>query len=53
MWNRLRAFFQSRELDQDFGQELESHLEMLAEEYRRRGMNAEDALRETQQFWEE
>jgi predicted permease len=45
MWTRIRAFFDSRELDRDFDQELESHLEMLAADYRRRGMTPEDARR--------
>src|SRR5689334_4072796 len=42
---RFRAFLKYRDLDKDFDQELESHLTMLAEEYIRRGMPAEDAHR--------
>src|SRR5215472_786016 len=45
MWTRLRAFFRTRALDRDFDQELESHLALLAEDYARRGMKPDEALR--------
>jgi len=49
MWTRLaarmRAFFRSPELDEDFDQEMESHLAMLAEDNVRRGMTPEEARR--------
>ena len=43
--HRIRAVFGARGLDRDFDQELESHLELLAESYRHRGFSAEDARR--------
>jgi predicted permease len=43
---RVRAFFQTRDLDRDFAQEMESHLTMLAEDNVRRGMTPEDARRQ-------
>jgi predicted permease len=50
MWTRLaariRAFFQSSELDEDFDQEMESHLAMLAEDNVRRGMTPQEARRQ-------
>jgi predicted permease len=42
---RLRAFFRPGELDRDFTEELESHLDMLSEENVRRGMTPEEARR--------
>ncbi len=42
---RLRAFVRPGSFDRDFDQELESHLDMLAEEHRRRGMTPEQARR--------
>ena len=42
---RVRAFLSPRSFERDFAQELESHLEMLAAEHRRRGMPPEQALR--------
>lgn len=45
MWSRFLAFLRSRELDRDFDQELESHLELLAADYCRRGMTPEKARR--------
>jgi len=50
MWTRLaarmRAFFQSPALDEDFDQEMESHLAMLAEDNVRRGMTPQEARRQ-------
>src|SRR4029077_11892073 len=43
--SRIGAFLRPRGLDRDFDQELESHLAMLAEDYVRRGMTPEQALR--------
>src|SRR5438128_6644331 len=45
MGARIRAFFRPRDLDRDFDQEFESHLTMLAEDYSRRGMTRQRALR--------
>ncbi|HEX4498086.1 MAG TPA: ABC transporter permease [Thermoanaerobaculia bacterium] len=42
---RTRAFFRVGDLDRDFDQELESHLEMLAEDNVRGGMTPEQARR--------
>jgi macrolide transport system ATP-binding/permease protein len=43
--SRIRAFFQTPALDRDFDQELDSHLAMLAEDYARRGMSPNEAMR--------
>jgi predicted permease len=43
---RIRAFFRTPDLDRDFGQEMESHLSMLADENVRQGMTPEEARRE-------
>ena len=40
---RFRAFFNTRELDNEFEQEFESHFVMLKEENLRRGMTSEQA----------
>ncbi len=45
-WERIRAFFHTRELDQDFEREMESHLAMLAEDNIHRGMEPRVAWRE-------
>ncbi len=42
---RILAFFRRDKLDREFDQELESHLTMLAEDHRRRGLTSEDARR--------
>ena len=42
---RARAFLLPQSFERDFDEELKSHLEMLAEGQRRRGMCPEDALR--------
>ncbi len=42
---RVQAFLRPRRFDQDFDQELEFHLEMLAADHRRQGMTPEQALR--------
>src|SRR5258708_37799402 len=43
---RMLAFFRRGKLDHEFNQELESHLTMLAEEHRRRGLTPEEARRQ-------
>src|SRR5438874_1106334 len=43
--HRIWAFFGATDLDRDFGQELEAHLDLLAEDYRRRGLPPDEALR--------
>ncbi|HEV3076508.1 MAG TPA: permease prefix domain 1-containing protein, partial [Thermoanaerobaculia bacterium] len=43
--SRLHATFAARRLDDDLDDELRSHLAMLAEENRRRGMDPEEAAR--------
>lgn len=42
---RLRSFFKKPELDQDFENEVSSHIEMAVEENLRRGMSADEARR--------
>ena len=42
---RIRAFFNTRDLDRDFEHELESHVAMLTEENIRRGMSHQEARR--------
>ena len=46
MGARIRAFFKPADLDRDFEQELESHIDILAEENVRRGITPEEARRE-------
>jgi predicted permease len=43
---RLRALFRGDDLDRDFAQELESHLEMLTEDNIRRGLEPAEARRQ-------
>ncbi|MGC2298242.1 MAG: ABC transporter permease [Acidobacteriaceae bacterium] len=43
--SRLAALFRPRKLDRDLDDELRAHLEMAAEENRRRGMSGEEARR--------
>ncbi|HYA98031.1 MAG TPA: ABC transporter permease, partial [Methylomirabilota bacterium] len=43
--SRTRTWFSPGRADQDFEQEMESHIEMLAEENMRRGMEPEEAKR--------
>jgi macrolide transport system ATP-binding/permease protein len=45
---RLRAFFRPGSFDRDFDQELELHLNMLAEDHSRRGLTPEEARRAAQ-----
>jgi predicted permease len=42
---RIRAVFQSDDLDRDLAVELESHIQILAEEYVRKGASQEEAQR--------
>ncbi|MGH9740023.1 MAG: ADOP family duplicated permease [Candidatus Acidiferrales bacterium] len=44
--SRIRGFFFSRRLDDDFQEELASHLSMLEEENLRRGMSPDEARRQ-------
>jgi predicted permease len=41
---RLKALFAQRRADRAFDEEMETHLEMLAEKYERQGMGARDAV---------
>ncbi len=43
--SRVRGWVSRRQVEQDFSQELEEHLELLTEENLRRGMAEEDAMR--------
>jgi putative ABC transport system permease protein len=43
--SRVRGLFAARDLDSDFAQELESHLELLIDENIRRGMSRAEAAR--------
>ena len=43
--SRTRVWLSPRQVDQDFDQELESHLDLLTEEGVRRGMSPEQAKR--------
>jgi macrolide transport system ATP-binding/permease protein len=43
---RIRAFFGMESMDRDFDQEMTAHLEMMVEDYRRRGLSPEEAMRE-------
>ena len=52
MWDRtstfvtkLKALFSQRRADTAFDEEMDTHLEMLAEKYEREGMNAREAAR--------
>jgi putative ABC transport system permease protein len=42
---RLRAFFRGNDLDRDFAQEMQAHLEMAAEDNVRAGMSPQEARR--------
>ncbi len=44
--SRIRALFESRRLDAEFGREIDSHLAMLVEDYIRRGLPPDQARRE-------
>ena len=44
--SRIKGFFSTRRGDKEFGHELDSHLEMLAEENVRRGMSPSEARRQ-------
>lgn len=43
--SRIRAVLRRRRLDEDFGQEVSSHVQMLTEEHLRRGMAPDEARR--------
>ncbi|HXG54241.1 MAG TPA: ABC transporter permease [Vicinamibacterales bacterium] len=44
-WNRLLGSILHRNADGDFGDELDSHIQLLTEEYLRRGLSPEEAHR--------
>jgi hypothetical protein len=44
--NRIRAFFNKQPLDGDLDAEMTSHLELVIEENKRRGMSSEEARRQ-------
>ena len=44
--SRIRAVFVSRRLDEDFSREIDAHLEMLVDDYVRRGLPPAQARRE-------
>src|SRR5262245_64455406 len=46
IWSRVRSTFTAGRLDRELDEELASHLEMLAEEFRRAGLSTDDARRE-------
>ena len=43
LWNRLRRSVRDKPRDQDFVTEIEEHVALLAERYRRQGMTSSDA----------
>lgn len=43
LWDRIVSHFRKRPLDAEFAAEVESHVEMLVDEYRQRGLSEEDA----------
>jgi hypothetical protein len=45
-WTRLVSFFRKQELDQDFDEELASHIELATEEHLRQGMTSPEAHRQ-------
>lgn len=45
LWDRIVSHFRKRPLDAEFAAEVESHVEMLVDEYRQRGLSEEDARR--------
>ena len=49
MWSRLRSMLTKNRLDREFDEELTSHLELLTDEFQRRGLPAADARREALQ----
>jgi putative ABC transport system permease protein len=46
LWAKVKAFLSKEQLDRDFDEELESHLEFSIEEGRKLGLNPEQARRE-------
>ena len=46
LWSRLRSLVSKDRLDRDFDDELATHLELLTDEARRRGLSESDARRE-------
>jgi predicted permease len=45
LWAKIRAIWAKSELDDDFNEELESHLDFLAAEYEKAGMKPQEARR--------
>ncbi len=46
IWSRLRSIVTRNRLDREFDEELTTHLELLTDEFRRRGLSATEARRE-------
>ena len=46
IWSRVRAFVSRTRLDRQFDEELATHLELLVDDGRRRGLSEQDARRE-------
>ena len=46
LWSRLRSIVTRNRLDREFDEELTTHLELLTDEFRRRGLSATEARRE-------
>ena len=49
VWSRLQSMLTKNRLDREFDEELTSHLELLTDEFQRRGLPAADAGREALQ----
>ncbi|HEY4907701.1 MAG TPA: permease prefix domain 1-containing protein, partial [Candidatus Acidoferrum sp.] len=45
LWSKIRAIWAKSDMDDDFNEELESHLDLLAAEYEKAGMKPQDARR--------
>ena len=45
-WSRLRSLITKNQLEREFDEELTTHLELLTDEFQRRGLSAADARRE-------
>jgi predicted permease len=45
MWAKIRAIWTKSDMDDDFNQELEAHLDLLAAEYEKAGMKPQEARR--------
>ena len=45
VWSRVKAVASKDRLDREFNEELSTHLELLADEFRRQGLSEADARR--------